>query len=174
MIDWQERVERPRLVCSRSGEPIGPGEVFYSALLIHDGRFERRDFAEAGWEEEDPDAYLSWWRQRRSPERRDDRPRIVNHAVLLSIFHDLKDSRERPQQCFAWLLALLLTRSRKLRYLDLQREGEDSYLLVEERGKGQAFRIRDPRMSSTEEECVQENLREIFDMPAGAAPSSAE
>lgn len=167
MVDWQDRVERPRLVCAASGRAIAPGERFYSALRLRDGRFVREDYAEEAWTAEHAAEAVSWWRQRRGEEREDQRPRLVNHAVLAAIFNDVKDATERPQQCFAWLLALLLTRAKRFRYLDLVHDDDGDWLVVEERGTKVAHRIRDPGMTAEEEERVQRDLDAVFTMPAG-------
>ena len=167
MIDWQDKVERPHLVCAASGEPIPPGSTFVSALRFSHGRFERLDYRSEAW---DPDAVtdlVSWWRQKRPEPKAETGPRLVNAAVLLAIWADLRESTERTQQCFAWLLTLLLTRSKKLRYLDLVHEGEDSFLVVEERGTRTAYRVRDPKMDEDESQRVERNLEEVFTLPPG-------
>lgn len=169
-IDWQEKVQRPQLICHASGEQILPGDTYFSALIVADGRMERHDFTETAWQEhaETEHAYLSWWRHRRPDEKQETGPRIVNKEVLFTIFTDLKDSTERLQQCFAWLLALLLTRSKRLRYLDLVHEGDESYLIVEDRAAKEAHKIRDPRMSTAEEESVQNDFSKVFELPPEA------
>jgi len=163
VIDWQDKVERPHLVCAVSEQPIPPGSAFFSALVLTAEGFRRLDVLPEHWDPEQIAGLLSWWRQTRPEETEDRGPRMVNHAVLLSIFHDLKESTQRPQQCFAWLLALLLTRARKLRFLHLDHQGDESWMVVEERGTGQAHRIRDPHMSEEEEQRGQEDLSEIFE-----------
>lgn len=169
MIDWQDKVSRSRLVCHSSERAIAPGERFYSTLVYRDGAFARLDFCEEVWQAAGPpEDALSWWRQQREDAQPDQGPRIVNHRILLAIFHDLKDSTSRPQQCFAWLLALLLTRARKLRYLDLLHDDGEDYLLVEERGERVAHKIRDPHMSAEEETRVQDDLQQVFTMPASS------
>ena len=58
-------------------------------------------YATDGRTDEDEDASLSWWRHKRPEPLKDQGLRIVNHQVLLQIFHDIKDTTDRHQQCFA-------------------------------------------------------------------------
>lgn len=174
MIDWQDKVERPHLVCAGSGQPIAPGAAFVSALRFRADRFERLDFLPEAWDQGAVDGLISWWKQRRPEPKEESGPRLVNAAVLLAIWADLRESTERTQQCFAWLLTLLLTRSKKLRYLDLVHEDGESYLVVEERGTKLAYRVRDPKMEAEEERRVEQNLADVFTVPADAAPSDED
>ncbi len=165
MIDWQDKVIRPTLRCHATQREIQPGEAFYSALLVTDDHFVRWDFSAEAWEEhKDQPQFISWWRLRRPPAQEDSGPRLVNNAVLLGIFNDLRESRDRRQQCFAWLLALLLMRAKRLRYRDLVHEGDEAYLLLEEKEAKLVHRVRDPRMSPDEEQQVQEDLEGIFEI----------
>jgi len=168
MIDWQDKVERGRLVCQESGHAITPGEYYVSALFFDGNRFFRQDYADEVWNAAIGASAISWWRHRRPAPHKDQGPRLVNLGLLLAIFNDIKDARDRHQQCFAWLLGLLLMRRKRLRYLDLVKEGERTFLLLEERDAKVVHKIADPQMTSDEEEAVRENLAEIFEH--GVAP----
>jgi hypothetical protein len=166
MIDWQDKVSSSQLRCAICTQPIAPGSEFYSALRVIDGRFERLDYLPDHWNVTAVDGLISWWKQRRPAAHDNDKgPRLVNHTVLLSIFHELREATERPQQCFVWLITLLLTRSKKLRYLDLVLEGTDSFLLVEDKNEGKAFKVLDPQMTEEEQNHAQDDLQRIFNMP---------
>ena len=84
---------------------------------------------------------------------------------MLQIFSDIKDSTNRQQQCFAWLLGLLLMRMKKLRYLGLETEDGETVLLLEYKKGKVVYRVRDPRMEAEEQERVQQDLSDVFDMP---------
>lgn len=158
-MDWQEKVARSRLVCSKTGQVIVPGEVFFSGLRLIDNRFVRLDFAGPAWQSEDPRTFLSWWRQERPRQENDPKALRVNHAVLLGIFKDLRTSMERRQQCFVWILVLLLVRARKLRLLQVE---AGVALVVEDKAENLVHRIRDPQMSPAEEVEVTANLEEVM------------
>lgn len=164
MIEWQDKVERPHLVCHRTGTVIEAGTAFYSGLRFAEGHFVRLDFTEEGWRDRDPaETFLSWWRYRRPAASAQRGPRMVNNTILLGLFNDLRDATERPKQCFAWLLALLLMRNKRLRFLDLEQKDGQSYLLLEDREAKLAYRVRDPRMDAQEQARVEEELRGIFE-----------
>lgn len=162
-MDWQDKVGRPQLRCVVTDQPIGPGEVFFSALRLVDGAFTRSDYSEVGWNQAgEPSDCISWWRQRRpQPRAEASGPRLVSHEVLLGIFDDLRQATERPQQCFAWMIALLLVRARKLRYLGLEEEGGTTWMTVQPKG-GEALRIRDPKPDATERQRIEADLEQLF------------
>ncbi len=164
MTDWQERIRGPHAVCEMTGQEIPPGEEFFSAIDYRKGEFIRHDFSLPAWSEQDPEAWLSWWKQRRPLPKEDAGPRLVDSSVLLELFCKLKDSADRHQQCFLWLVTLILVRGRKLRYLDLVHEAEADWLLLRETGgKGRPhYRIRDPRMTPAETERVKQDLDQLF------------
>lgn len=161
-MDWDDKVERPHLHCARSGRAIQPGERYWSALRFQDGSFLRLDIAEEHWPEQDRSELLSWWHGRRPAEVQDSGPRLVDLQVLASIFDDLQGSTQRPQQCFVWLLALLLTRAKKLRYRDLLVTEGVTWMEVQDRRDGRVLRIRDPGMSAEEQARVEQDFAQIF------------
>lgn len=167
MTDWEDKLTRVSLICHRSGQPIVPGEDFYSSLAVAQDGFVRHDYRAEHWTPADAQASLGWWRHRLPLAEEQQGPRLINHATLLTLFHGLTASTRRPEQCFAWLLALLLVRAKKLRYLGLERTGQTAWMLVEDRERSEALRIRDPRMDATEELRVLENLSAVFELPAG-------
>ena len=167
MTDWEDKLARASLCCHRSQQPIVPGEDFYSSLALVDGAFVRQDYRAEHWTPADADASLGWWRHRLPVAIGQQGPRMVNHATLLGIFRGLSASTRRPEQCFAWMLALLLVRAKKLRYISLERGEDATWMLVEDRERREGLRIRDPRMGRDEEQRVLENLSAVFEMPAG-------
>lgn len=114
-----------------------------------------------------PARLISWWKHRRPEAETQRGPRMVGKTILLGIFHDLKDSPERPRQCFAWMLALLLVRLRAFRFLDLRRDGDRSWLVIEEKDGAGALRIRDPEMTPAEQAVVEADFQRIFEVDAG-------
>lgn len=168
-MDWEGKVESPKLVCSASGRAIAAGEPFFSALVFRDGRFARLDFAADAWDGVDKAGLLSWWRTR--PAAADRRVARIDAEALLGIFHALKDATERPQQCFLYVVVLFLARARKLRFRGTRREGERSWLLVEDRADGTVWKVRDPAMTPAEEQAVQDNLIEVVEVGVAGLPS---
>jgi hypothetical protein len=169
MVDWTDKVGRASLTCAASNEAIEPGADFYSVLRLAESGFERIDYSAGAWKPELAEGALSWWQQRRPvPEKDSKGPRLVDHQVLLAVFRSLTSAEERIQRCFAWLLAWLLVRAKKLRYLDLIEENGVSWLVCQERdGDKATLRIRDPAMGPDEAALVQEQFDQLFTMPGG-------
>ena len=168
MINWQENVHRPFLISAVSGEAIKPGSTFYSALLFKNSEFIRHDYNEDEWESVDKEEILSWWKQNLPEVKDEHKEQMLNATILLGIFHDMKESKSRHEQCFLFTLALLLMRLKKLRYLDLVHEDDDDLIIMQDRSDKSCYRIRDPKMNEDEEEIVKSNLQKIFTL----APSN--
>ena len=170
-MDWEGKVGSPKLVCAVSGGALPPGSAFFSALLLLDGQFVRHDFSPAAWPAQDQSGFLSWWRQR-VPDEAGAKQQPIDAEALKRMFEALKDSSERPKQCFAYVVLLFLVRARKLRFRDTLREGEHSYLLVEDRVLRCTYKVRDPGMTADEERQVQQNLMAVIELGAGPQPSA--
>lgn len=168
-MDWEGKVDSPKLLCSASGAVIAPGEIFWSVLLFADGQFVRRDFALTTWDALPRDGFLSWWRQRAPTP--DEKPKAIDVEALLGMFHALKDVQERPKQCFLFVVMLFLVRARRLRYRDSIRENGQGFLLAEDKELKCVYKVRDPQMTPDEERQVQENLMDII---AVRAPTVAD
>ena len=178
MINWQENVHKPFLISAASEKPIVAGDTFYSVLSFEKAEFVRRDFREEEWEHVDPNSYLSWWKQVLPHVKDDKKQQLLNATVLLEIFNDIKQSTSRHEQCFLYCLALLLMRLKKLRYLDLTHEENEDFILLQDRSDKSCYKIRDPKMSSDEEELMSKNLESIFTLntetPESAATTDTE
>ena len=170
-MDWEGKVESPKLVCAVSGAALPPGSAFFSALLFHDGQFIRRDYSPAAWPDQDLAGFISWWRQR-VPDEAGQQAQPIDAEALKRMFDALKESPLRPQQCFAYVVLLFLVRARKLRFRDTRREGGHSYLLVEDRALRCTYKVRDPEMTPEEAQQVQQNLMDVIGMAGG--PPTAE
>ncbi len=170
-MDWEGKVESPKLVCAVTGAALPPGSPFFSALLFQDGHFVRHDISAAAWPAQDQSAFVSWWRQR-APDEDGGKRAPIDAEALRRMFDALKDATERPKQCFAYVVLLFLVRARKLRFRDTRREGEHSFLLVEDRALRCTYKVRDPGMTPDEERQVQQNLMEVIELGAGPQPSA--
>jgi len=159
-MDWEGKVDLPKLLCAASGSVIAPGSVFWSALLFSDGLFVRRDYSVAAWESLPRTGLLSWWCQ--TAPQADEKPKPVDLDALLGMFHALKDAHERPKQCFLFVVMLFLVRSRKLRYRTTVRENGQGFMLAEDKELKCVYKVRDPSMTPDEEALVQKNLLEVI------------
>ena len=157
-MDWEGKIGSPQLTCTHSGRTLQANEIFYSALVIAEGTFKRLDFAEDIWDNVDHTSFMSWWRQRVPDHSKERKPFKLNAATLAQIFHNLKDTRSRLQQCLAYVVALALVRARKLQFLRIEPHGDGQSFLVQERGTSTVHRLNDPHMSSDEEAHVLDQL----------------
>jgi hypothetical protein len=160
IMDWEGKVVDPKLVCAATGQPIAPGALFFSGLSYEGGTFARRDFSAEAWTGQDQQAFVSWWRQK-APVEGEDRRHAIDAEALARIFAALKDAKERPKQCFVYIVVLFLMRAKKLRFVESRRDGDRSWITVEDRAQGVVHRVRDPQMSNDELEAVQRNLLEV-------------
>lgn len=173
-MEWDGKIEQPKLVCAASGRALAPGEVFYSALRFANGLFTRSDFAADAWPAQDQTTYLSWWRQSAPEPDRKRRALKLDAASLGRIFEDLKGSGDRASQCFCYVVALCLARLRKLKVLDVERRDDGaSFLLLEDRAAGVVHRLRDPRMSPAEEDQVRANLMAVISLDGAPLEAAA-
>jgi hypothetical protein len=136
--------------------------------------FSRLDFAADAWNTQDQATFLSWWRQSVPQADQKRRTLKLDAASLARIFADLKEARDRPSQCFCYVVALCLARMRKLRILEVEKRDGESYLLLQDRANQAVHRLRDPRMTAAEEDQVRRNLMDVItlDGPAEIAPAA--
>ena len=160
-MDWEGKIVTSHLTCSATGRVLEPGEIFFSALVVKDGLFQRLDFCATAWTTLDQATFMSWWRQKVPQPGNERKPFKLNAATLGQIFANLKDARTRSQQCLAYVVALALVRARKLQFIEVRTEGDHQVLLVQDRGAGVVHRIRDPRLGADEEAHVLHNLLEL-------------
>ena len=161
-MEWDGKVANPNFICHATGRVLAAGETFFSGLVLAGPAFARRDFASEAWIGQDPGAFLSWWRQRvpePDPKRRQVR---LDKDLLLKLFTDLRNSRERPQQCLCYVIALCLVRARAFLLVTVAEEDGIPWLVLDHKADGVRLRLRDPRMSTAEQEQVQASLLDII------------
>ncbi len=161
-MEWDGKIEQPKLVCAATARALAPGETFFSALRLTHGLFARSDFSAEAWPAQDPAAFLSWWRQSVPQPDRKRRALKLDAVSLGRIFADLKDAKDRPSQCFCYVVALCLARMRKLHVLSVLKESSGTFLLLEDRPRGVVHRLRDPGMNAAEEDQVRMNLMDVI------------
>ena len=160
-MDWEGKIVATHLTCSVGGRTLQPAEVFFSALVVKDGLFQRLDFAADAWACQDQASFISWWRQKVPQPGNERKAFKLNAATLAQIFVNLKDARTRSHQCLAYVVALALVRARKMQFLEVRTEGDHQVLLVQDRAAGVVHRIRDPKLGQDEEAHVLHNLLEL-------------
>ncbi len=157
-MEWEGKVGAPHAVCAASGRTLAPGEHVYGVLVQQDGAFTRLDIAAEAWDAYDHSAALSWWRRTVPlPERKAARVRL-DAAALQRIFADLADATDPGRMAFRYVVALCLTRARKLSLERIVRDPDGTaWLALLERG-GIRHRLRDPVLKAEDEAALTEQL----------------
>lgn len=153
-MEWEGKIVSAPLQCSISGVRLQPGEAFFSGLTIQDGLFSRAVFSAAAWESLDRSPFVSWWRQK-VPAVDGGRQRLrLDADSLEQLFVNLRESRSRPEQCLAYVVALALVRAKRLVYQTIAPDDGGSVLIAQDKKRDLVLRIRDPQMTKAEEEHV--------------------
>ncbi len=124
MFDFD--VQRCTRVCAATGEPIGPGDTFYSVLRWEAGQVVRLDYREQAWPGPPEDA-IGWW-QSVMPAPPSSGPQWAPDDVLLRYFEELAGHPE--QAALRYVLALLLVRRKVLRLIDDETTADELALLA--------------------------------------------
>jgi hypothetical protein len=161
-MEWDGKVAAASFTCTATGRVLVPGEVFFSGLETAGAGFARRDFSGEAWTRIDPTTFLSWWRQKVPSAEGGRRQVKLDKDLLLKLFTDLRASRERPQQCLCYVIALCLTRARAFTLQQVVEHDGDQWLLLDHRVDGLRLRLRDPQMTPQETERVQASLLDII------------
>lgn len=158
LMEWEGKIVSASLVCSASGARLAPGESFFSGLRVIDGQFTRAVFAALAWEQQDKEAFISWWRQK-VPQDDGSRQRLrLDADSLEQLFVNLRESRSRVEQCLAYVVALALVRAKRLIYQTVVKDDAGSWIVALDKKRDLMLRIRDPQMTKAEEEHVLKDL----------------
>lgn len=160
-MDWEGKIITSHLTCSATSRTLMPGELFFSALVMKDGLFQRLDFSSDAWATQEQNSFLSWWRQKILLPGNTSKPFKLNATTLVQIFTNMKDARTRSQQCLVYVVALALVRARKFHLLEVRSEGDHKLLMIQDRTAGLIHRIRDPQLGINEESDVLNSLLEL-------------
>lgn len=157
-MEWDGKIGAPQAVCASSGRTLAPGEQVFGVLVQRDGAFVRLDISAEAWPDYDRDGTLSWWRRTvPQPERKPERVRL-DPAALGRIFADLADSDDAQRQAFRYIVALCLTRARKLSMERIDHDPDGTaWLVLVERG-GIRHRLRDPQLQAADEASLTDQL----------------
>ena len=138
--------------------------------------FLRRDFCPSCWEARRGGDEFSFWRHVvPEPEEAAARKKrrldaMLNPAVLFDIFKEMADHPDAARRRFRFVLALMLMRRKKLRFLSIGRkrmaDGEQDVLVVKQAGRGArlAFDVVDVRMGEEEMVAAQDEVEKVLAM----------
>lgn len=155
------RVARPTGICAATGQPLEPGSACVATLCERpeDEGFDRFDFCLEAWETgARPDGLFSYWRT--TVPRLDAKQKIlVDDDVLLDLFDRLANDVRPQRAAFRFILALILMRKRRLRYVGRSGDGDDERWRMLPRGadpNSPPIEVPNPQLS-------EEDIRELSD-----------
>ena len=164
MFDFE--IQRCTRVCCETGEPLLPGETFYSVLQWEENEIVRKDFRAASWSGPPEDA-IGWW-QGVMPTPQARGPDWAPDDVLLQYFDEL--GGQPDQETLRYVLALLLVRRRILRLVDSESQPDELVAMAPLTEQRYTVKVRRP--APDELETLEGHLRELLVADSAEAKAS--
>ena len=173
--DWN--IRETSLRCAACGREFQEGQEIYSILLETQTAFERRDHCAGCWAGVAQGAVFSQWRTL-MPRRETPVNKRVNAQIVLDFFHKLEGEPERRKQCFRYVLGLMLTRKKIMKFGGVNRgDGGEEIVLTDAR-TGVEYRVYDPNLSPEEITNLTDEVGQLLNIqfhssaePADNAPA---
>jgi hypothetical protein len=184
----QWKVDRSAGACASCEKALGPGDTRFSALYEEPGdqnqqddqsTLVRRDFCADCWPARQGGGEFSFWRMV-IPEPEEDenddgkrrRSKLIDTDTLLDILRDTPDSADPQKARFRFVIALMLMRRKKLKFVSIGRgpapdgSGPRDVLVLKMAGKGQkqTLEIADVKMSEEEMISAQDEVGTLIGM----------
>jgi hypothetical protein len=156
MLDYEIQPNTRR--CAATGRDLQPGEKYHSVLIEHEGKLLRQDFAEAAWSKP-PGAFCFW--AGRVPSKDQVRKMRIDADLLLDCFDRLDGSAGTDKINFRYVLALLLIRSKRLKYLESRMQDGREILQVRCLRGGKRYDVVNPGLTEQELAAVQEEVLQV-------------
>jgi len=119
-------IQRCTRHCSVTERDLAPGEHFYSALVSDGAELLRLDYSIDAWRGP-PQNAVGWWKSR-MPVANEKRMRWAPNDVMLELFEQLQEQRDK--QDMRYVLALLLVRRRVMRLEEKESDENGAEVLV--------------------------------------------
>jgi hypothetical protein len=157
MLDYEIQPHTRR--CAATGRDLHSGEKYHSVLIEQEGKLVRQDFADTAWTKPPAGAFCFW--TGRVPSKEQVRKMRIDADMLLDCFQRLDGSAGADKINFRYVLALLLIRSRRLKYLDCRtQDGREILRLRCLRGETQ-YDVVNPGLTEDELAAVQEEVLQV-------------
>jgi len=162
-MDWN--IQQPNRECCACGKEFEEGELYFSALFDTGEGFDRKDHCPTCWETAGAQKQaFSFWKTH-APTKQEDRKLFVDNDLLFDFF--LRLSEEKGQQPdhktkFRYILALILMRKRKLRFVDVVRDNAAEHLILRCPKEDRRFKVLDPGLTEEEADTVKDDLSQIL------------
>lgn len=149
MTDYQIQPHTRR--CAVTGRELRAGEKYYTALLEEGDRFVRKDYAGEAWQGPPEHAFGYWCGK--VPVHDGPRPQRFDEDLLVDCFHRLEGETDPGRLSFRYVVALLLMRRKRLKFVEARRAGEQEVLHVSCSQSGAQYQVINPQL--TEEQMAQ-------------------
>jgi len=165
-VDW--KIEKSQLRCGGCEAGFEEEADYFSALEDTGTEFVRKDFCPNCWPgQHEAGHFFSFWKAR-VPRKEEPRRLLVDNSILFQCFLRISDQDQRRH--FRYLLALILTRKKVLRFQTIRREGGQEFWVLRYPKEGLTFEVLNPKLTPEELEQTKAELNEILQVNLEAGP----
>ncbi len=176
-------MKEPWSIKSRARECVESGDAFQSGQKIRAAIFPdpessgylRKDYTIEAWEnregEENP---FSCWLTTYEPPVTEEKTEDIVDDDPETLLKRLVDEEEEHTENARYILAVMLERKKLLRETDTQEIPSGILRIYEHRKSGDVYIIKDPQISLTDVDRVQEEVRQLLDPSATVAEETTK
>ena len=180
-MEQEWKIAKADQACALCGSRFGGSASYFSALFEQGDGFERRDYCASCFKAQRPEGVYSFWKTALPKEDEGRRRPTLDPESVLDFFRRLGEERATERVAFRYLLALMLTRKKILKFLGPTRgqDGREGLVFAERRG-GDRHEVPAVEMDESALAGATEELSRLLGIepvePAGAlaaAPKTA-
>ncbi|MEM9252618.1 MAG: hypothetical protein AAGB29_09750 [Planctomycetota bacterium] len=188
-------IDKPTLVCGRTGRELAPGETYVATLVElseaeleamspkerahHALGLKRVDVSTEAWDgKATHDDVFCWWKTRVPEAGEAKRKLLVDDAALMVLLERLADAESEERLAFRFVLALILLRKKLLRHDRTDRRDDGAWWVFTPKAdvsKGilgrwsdkRVIEVRDAQLDEAAIEAVTEQLGEVLEGAIG-------
>lgn len=160
-MDWN--IAKSGHSCAACEKGLAEGEAYVSGLFEENDEFLRRDFCLACWGElTGREGMFSFWRTR-VPEKDEKTRLFVDDSVIMAFFRRLASGDDAKRRNFRYILALMLMRKKRLKFIDARIDAGTEVLLLKAPREDDIHEVVNPKLTEEELIHVQEDLSQILE-----------
>lgn len=165
MLKPTVQVDHSHGVCALTGRKLEEGEEFHSVLFEEGESFRRADYSLEAWSGPPEGAFCHF--KTRVPVKQKRKRLLVDDDILVAFFHRLASEAELVRVQFRFVLALILMRKRKLKYVrTLNEGGHEIWVMTFVRDEAEQ-RVVNPQLTDAQIDGVSRELTAILHGDAG-------
>ena len=158
MDEWE--INKSLGQCCGTGREIEYGEEYFAALLETEEGLQRRDFCGQYWQEQKPEVFCYWKTKLPSPDQK--KQIFIDDEMLMSFFERLAQETEQEKINFRFVLALVLTRKRRLKYDSSKNEDGKEIWCLKVAGDKRIVEVVNPHLDEEQIEQLSSQMGEIL------------